>query len=194
MNIGIIPKVLETHKNQFEYSVDIRLINLFKNFFPKCKIDIINSHTKIDKSYKLIVISGGNNLIKFSNKKSDKIRYKLNNKIFKKALRIKIPIMGICYGAQYLALKYYSNFKKINHLKKHFIKLLNGKKILVNSFHTAAISNIGKNLISSGIAYDNTIEYFYHKKKKIFGIMWHPERFIKFRKKDRLIIKKFICN
>lgn len=194
MKIGIIPKILETNKNQFEYSVDMRLLDLFKSIFIKYKIHIINYHTKIDNSYKLVVISGGNDLLKFSKKKSDLIRHKFNNKILRMAMSISVPILGICYGAQYLALRYNSNFKKIKQSKKHLVKLSKEKKILVNSYHNFAITNVGKNLISTGIADDNTIEYFQHRKKKILGIMWHPERFVNFRKVDKAIIKKLICS
>jgi gamma-glutamyl-gamma-aminobutyrate hydrolase PuuD len=41
------------------------------------------------------------------------------------------------------------------------------------------------------IAGDNSIEAFFHKKLKIGGVIWHPERFKKFRNRDIKIIKKF---
>ena len=48
----------------------------------------------------------------------------------------------------------------------------------VNSYHNWGIrkDNLAKSLIP--VAYDknNNVEAFKHKKKKVFGIMWHPER------------------
>ena len=41
------------------------------------------------------------------------------------------------------------------------------------------------------MAGDNSIEAFCHKKLKIGGVIWHPERFKKFRNTDIKIIKKF---
>ena len=42
-----------------------------------------------------------------------------------------------------------------------------------------------------GIADDNTVEAFHAKNKKILGIMWHPERYDKFKYFDKKLIKNF---
>ena len=42
MKILIIPTVRETYKNQFEFSVDIKLINLVKKIFNNSSIEIFN--------------------------------------------------------------------------------------------------------------------------------------------------------
>ena len=44
------------------------------------------------------------------------------------------------------------------------------------------------------IAYtkDGSIEAFIHEKKRILGIMWHPERYNQIRKFDIKFIKKYI--
>ena len=41
---------------------------------------------------------------------------------------------------------------------------------------------------------DKSIEFFIHKKKKIIGIMWHPERFKKLKKLDEKIFKYNLWN
>ena len=39
---------------------------------------------------------------------------------------------------------------------------------------------------------DGSIEAFKHKRKKILGIMWHPERYKKIKKFDLDFIKKYL--
>ena len=81
MKIYIIPKIIETHKGQFEFSFEKKLIEFVKFIKPYKKIEILYSIKKITKN-SMIIISGGNNIQKFSNSKSDIIRSKLDNYYF----------------------------------------------------------------------------------------------------------------
>ena len=54
----------------------------------------------------------------------------------------------------------------------------------VNSYHNYSITNLGSSLSSLATAMDNTIEAFKHKKYKILGVMWHPERYDQIKKID----------
>ena len=61
------------------------------------------------------------------------------------------------------------------------------------SYHNYKIYNLGKNLNNEGIALnDSTCEFFKHKSKKMYGIMWHPEREKKFKTFDKKLIKDFL--
>ena len=46
MKILIVPTVREIYKNQFEYCVDIRLINFIKEIFKNSSIEIYNMSIK----------------------------------------------------------------------------------------------------------------------------------------------------
>ena len=193
MKIGIIPSVQEKYKNQFEYSCDIKLFKFLKTTFSKDSIELLTINHKVDKNYKLIVISGanGNDLIQFNSQKKNIIRKEIDDKFYKVSQKLNIPILGICHGAQYLAKKFSSTIIKKKHIGNHSVKFTNHKEpIIVNSFHTKVISRLGKKLISKAVAYDNTVEFFIHKDKKILGIMWHPERYKNFKKIDKNIVKK----
>ena len=61
MKILIIPTIREIYKNQFEYAVDINLINFFKKILKKSEVDIYYSSIKED--YDLVVLAGGNSSI-----------------------------------------------------------------------------------------------------------------------------------
>lgn len=192
MKILIVPTVREIYKNQFEYCVDLQLINLFKKIFRKAKIEIYNN--TLENNYNLIVLIGGNNSL--VEKKKDKIRSYINDKIYNFAIKRKIRILGICHGAQFLAKKSKLKLqKKKNHVGNHNVLFdINGLKFkkIVNSYHNDVIKiNKTKDVNVFGIAQDNTVEAFHIKNKKILGIMWHPERYTKIKKFDQKLIKEF---
>lgn len=195
MNILIIPKVYCRYKGQIEYSFEKRYYFFIKKVFPKAKIEIGMSKY-FTKKPDLIILTGGNNIVSFSKKEEDLERNKIDNFFFKFSRKHNLPIIGICHGAQFIAKKFKSQFQKSkNHLKDHYI-YLNKKKILVNSYHNIIITNVSNNLNVLAKAEDNTIEAFNNIKFKIAGIIWHPERFTKYKKEDINLIKKFYaaCN
>ena len=69
----------------------------------------------------------------------------------------------------------------------------NKKTLIVNSYHTRIITKLGKNLVPKAKAYDKSIELFAHKTKKIIGMVWHPERYKKFKKIDLQILRR-LCS
>ena len=196
MNILIIPKVYCRYKNQLEYSLEKNYFFFLKKIFTLSKIEIaIGKQFYIKPN--LIILTGGNNITLFSKKKEDLERNKIDNFFFKYAAKHKLPIFGICHGAHFIAQKFKCSFKKSNkHIKKHAIKTLDGKKRTVNSYHKITISSKPSNLKILAKAEDNTIEAFNNIKLKIAGIVWHPERFKKFKNIDIKIIKDFYaaCN
>lgn len=136
-----------------------------------------------------IILSGGGDP-----KKVDE-RYILEKKLLNFAYKNKMPLLGICRGAQRINIHFKGKLKKVkNHVKtKHFISgpsLTKNQK--VNSFHDFGFNNImlGKNLKMLASSNDGLVEYFKHINKLIYGIMWHPERNKKIKKFDREIIKK----
>ena len=143
-------------------------------------------------------------------------RTKFEMKICKICIENNIPILGICGGEQLLNvscggtliqdIKKKKNIK-INHEQKNprnqtshtvdiiknsmLYKIINKKKILVNSAHHQAVEKLGKKLVVSGTARDGVIESIEHDEHKwCMGIQWHPEFLI--TQSDKLIIKNFI--
>ena len=157
------------------------IINYKKNF-PKNKI-------------KLVILPGGNDL--YSKDKISKIRLKVEFKIIRYALKNDIPILGICRGMQVLNLFFKGKQNKVyGHMRtKHkiyFEKKIFGKKIMnVNSFHNFGIplKKMSNKLSAVAFDKDKNVEIFKHKRKKILGIMWHPERNKTYNELN-LIIKK----
>lgn len=196
VNIGIIPTIKETYKNQYEFSIDIKIFNFLKKIFKKYKSHIIIENNDI-KNIDLVIFCGGNDLKIFNKSKRNKIRHKIDIKILKVCLKNKIKILGICYGSQVIANYFNSKLvRKKKHIRAHTIKFINGYKIKkkVNSFHNYAISKLGDQLTPIAIANDMTYEAYIHKKKNILGLMWHPERYRNIQKIDIKLIKNYLCN
>ena len=187
--ICVIPSIKSYYKNQFEVSIDLKLINFLKKFY-KTKVKVITEISKLNKNCDLLVISGGNTLYKISKKKQNLIRSKFDNFYFKEAIKKKISILGIWYGAQFIASHYNSRIQLVkNHVGEHTI-IYKNKKYLVNSFHEYGITKLGKKLKQTTQAFDATVESFSYRNKKIIGVMWHPERYKNIKNLDRLILKK----
>ena len=174
-------------------NLDVRLTSLiFKlGYIP---VLVPTNSIKVHKYIKQIspngiILSGGGDP-----KKVDE-RYILEKKLLNFAYKNKMPLLGICRGAQRINIHFKGKLKKVkNHVKtKHFISgpsLTKNQK--VNSFHDFGFNNImlGKNLKMLASSNDGLVEYFKHINKLIYGIMWHPERNKKIKKFDREIIKK----
>lgn len=185
-NLG---KFKETRDN-----VDIRLIK-FVEKIGLLPILISNNIKNVDLFLKKlnpngIVLSGGGDIKKKDN------RYILEKKLIKYSINKNIPLVGICRGAQQINSFFGGKQKKIkNHVRKnHKINFKNNifKDIQRNSFHDYGFNEnlISKNLKILGMSNDNIVEYFVHKENKIYGIMWHPERYKIPKKFDKKIFKK----
>ncbi len=197
-NILIIPKVENKHDENY-LCVDNNWLVFLNKVFKKYNLEIAPF---ISRKPDLIILSGGNELIRKNSNKSDRYRNYLNSKFLKYGIKNKIKVIGICLGAQFIAKKFSSNIERVNnHVGKH--KIFYEKKLLkknfpitdtVNSFHNFSIINLGKNLVCLASAKDKTIELFAHKKFKLIGVMWHPERFKKLRKLDLKIFLENLWN
>ena len=191
MKIGIIPTIREVYNNQFELSVDFKLFLFLKKIYKKSEFKILNDKkvSKID----LLCISGGND----TNDKSKKsnIRRELDVFHYNNAKKKKIPILGICHGAQFIAKKENCTvvFKK-QKIKPHkvFSDKIKSLNIKVNSYHNLVIKKLSNKC--ELLAYDknNYIECFKVKNCKILGMIWHPERYKNFKKVDLDLIKSFL--
>ena len=193
MNILLIPRVeINKQRNETNYTLDIRLIKFLNTCFKTNNVFINELNLKNKIKIDLIVISGGNNLI--NKNKNDKLRLKISRKIIKFGLSKRIPILGICYGAQLISIMFGCKLSKVaGHVGiNHYIYDKKSKR-LVNSYHDYSIKlNNSKKIKTLFTDKKKNIEAF-SKGKKVLGIMWHPERYNKLKKKDIQMVKN-LCN
>ena len=197
MKIGIIPRI-RIIRNAAEYCVEKKLIFFLRKIYKNCSITVLDDSRK-NLKLNMLIISGGNDLTKFSKTKDNFIKEKITKFYLNSAIKKKITVVGICYGAQFIAKYFNSKLAKTKkHVGNHPLKFesvpfnLKLKKISnTNSFHNCLIKKTGRKLITLAKAMDNSIEAFKHSKFKIYGIMWHPERNKKIKDFDIKYFKRF---
>jgi N5-(cytidine 5'-diphosphoramidyl)-L-glutamine hydrolase len=147
-----------------------------------------------------ILFSGGNNLGSITNNEVDLIRDRIESKILSIAIKEKIPVLGICRGMQMIANYFSATICKIkNHAGcNHAVKIIDntlykdyfGGSVVVNSYHNYGILDVSDQLLIAAKSQDDSIEAVQHKKFKIYGQMWHPEREKPFDERQLNLIKK----
>ena len=173
--LGFIPLILPININPNEY---------FKHF-------------KIDG----LLLSGGNDTYSKSNNELSKKRDEFEFSIINYSLNNSLPILGVCRGMLLINEFFNGDIEKINNhvavnhcvtssSKSKYHTLIKSIKN-VNSFHNYSINKLGDDLTISAVDNFENIEAIEHKKHKIFGQMWHPERKSSFEKEQNELIKYF---
>ena len=184
LKIGITSNIKEYYKGYIDF-----IDHYWLNYFEKKNINYYLVPNKKKLSQKkieeinLLIIPGGNDVSNSLN--TSKIRNIIETNLIKICFKKKIPILGICRGAQLLNKSFGGKIKKVKkHMRtRHNISFVNKeivkKKLLnVNSFHNDGIkkNDLSKAFKMLASDMDDNVEMFISKDKKMIGTMWHPER------------------
>mgnify|MGYP001211471695 FL=1 len=197
MNILITSNFKKYYRTYIDF-VDHYWINYFEKrnyvFYQlpnskKISNKILGTINNID----LIILPGGNDV--FEKDKYSNVRMEIEKNTIFFGLKKNIPILGVCRGMQIINNFFDGKIHRINgHMKKkHNIymktNIFGKSKFIVNSYHNYGIKHISKSKKFNTLATDknNNIEMFKHKKKEIYGVMWHPERTNNFSMLDKII-------
>ena len=159
----------------------VRELNIYCEIYPFNKIDFdVNS-------YKAIILSGS----PFSVRSKDALHIDL------KKFKGKIPILGVCYGAQYLA--HFSGGKVVSSNKREYgrakLNFIDCNSILFHGIdantqvwmsHSDTVEHLpnGAKLIASTSDVENAA--FEIERELVFGIQFHPEVYHTTKGKDLL--------
>ncbi|MEW6044556.1 MAG: gamma-glutamyl-gamma-aminobutyrate hydrolase family protein [Thermoproteota archaeon] len=106
----------------------------------------------------------------------------LNSKIINHAIAEKKPLLGICYGAEILALTVGGTIRKMNSAQKgnSTVMVVNENPLCsgilqVYQSHNFEISHLGKSLIQLGSSDACKYEVIQYRDSRIFGTQFHPE-------------------
>ena len=136
-----------------------------------------------------------NSFILSGRRKNDSKTNALNSKIINHAISNKKSLLGICYGAEMLALTLGGTIKKMNILHKgnEEVEVITKNalcegKISVFESHHFEISKLNGSLMNLGRSKICNNEIIYLENSKIFGTQFHPEMSTDGKK----LIKKFL--
>jgi GMP synthase (glutamine-hydrolysing) len=141
------------------------------------KFSEIMNDNDINLSYDKVILSG--------RKKNSKECNATNSRIIKDCFLNDIAILGICYGAEIIALTLGGTIYRMNSYIQGTIavkvlkssSLIPDKKLIrVYESHRYCISKLPEGFDSLASSQFCKHEVFLHKKKKIFGTQFHPEK------------------
>ena len=200
MHIAISSNLKKYYKGYIDF-IDHYWLNFFES--QKIEYSLIPNKpylskkkiSKLNKKIDLLILTGGSDV---QGKKIDTIiRNKIEKNLIKICIDKKIPILGICRGAQLINIFFGGKLSKARgHMRsRHNVwikesEITSLKALNVNSFHNSLISRKDLTSKANEIAFDSkkNVEMFYIKKRcKILGIMWHPER-----EQNKKFLKKII--
>ena len=123
----------------------------------------------------------------------------------KEIFSFNIPVLGICYGMQLIAIAFGGRVKKVSKREYGDTTILITKNCSINpnSWHVDTSHNVwmshGDSLSNLPVQFDSFIKStnnnyvgIANETKKIFGLQFHPEVF--HTKDGKLIIQKFLIN
>lgn len=197
-------------------------------FFESFGMDIIpvlSSSGNVYKYFKRldiggIILTGGNDITpefrgakpsRYINSPSPERDFQ-ESRLLGIAVKLKIPVLGICRGMQFINCYFGGTliddiklFEKNagEHIgKSHLVsivdkscqELFGRNEIRVNSYHHQGMKakEVGQGLKVWAIGKDDIVEAIFHEKYPIAGIQWHPERKGCARNVNELLLRSFV--
>lgn len=126
-------------------------------------------------SYEKVILSG--------RQKNKKQINAANSKISKICFNDEIPLLGICYGAEIIALTFGGSIRKSEYIQglnkisiEKPIRLLKEAYYDVYESHSYVISHLPEDFVCIASSATSKFEILCHSSKKIFGTQFHPEK------------------
>lgn len=175
-----------------------------------------------DLAYQGVVVTGGHDIdpVLYAAEpevapRYDRARDALETRIIEKALARRLPLLGICRGAQ--LLNAYRGGSLVQDLRPYRTKTSHRRTLLplktlqlvpgseleslfgsgscrVNSLHNQAIDRVGDNLVVTGRDLDGIVQAVEDPAYGfLVGVQWHPE-FLLFMRRQRSLFKALITH
>lgn len=155
--------------------------------YTKNLIDFLNNEKiSFDKQTPKILdlksLDNYNSFILSGRRKNEKKTNEINSKIINHAIQNNKKLLGICYGAEILALTLGGTIRKISSPQKGTEKIniqsenpISNDNLQVFESHEFEISKLPDILIAVGNSKNCKFEIIQYNKKPIFGTQFHPE-------------------
>ena len=171
MKVGITPRFEQSPYGEFWYSFEKSILSGVIEAFDFSSLSLLSPEIHVDfDSLDLLIFSGG------ATPGTNKSRDDFEAMLFLEGIRRKLPMIGICRGAQLFAVLTGSSLKKISG-HTNIVRQTNGERNFGPCFHEWAIDSLSKEwkILSKDLR-DDSIELFCHEKLPILGVLAHPER------------------
>lgn len=196
--------IVDDNTKEQRDALDVRWADLFREL-NYCPVLLSSGYPFIRYFNTLeidgVILSGGNDLDILTKNDLSKKRDTLETEIIKYCLKNNVPLFGVCRGMQMIAHYFRAGFRRVdNHANvqhriiaskdsRYYPQL---KRITsVNSFHEWSVDTLASEFLVSVRSEDGVIEAFEHKKYKLWGQMWHPEREEFFNKHQLALLRLF---
>lgn len=164
----------------------IREINVYSEIYPYNKIP------KIDESVKGIILSGSPCSVNDENAPFPQLDI----------LNLKVPLLGLCYGAQWLAKNFGGEVKASDHREygRSPLSQHNGSAIFKNvkqnsvvwMSHGDTIMKLPNNFEPHATTENGILAAFKINEKQVYGLQFHPE--VTHSEEGQNIIKNFVVD
>ena len=131
-------------------------------------------------SYDRVILSG--------RRKNDREINFVNSRIIRQCFKYNTPLLGICYGAEILALTLGGTIRKMTRPVQDTISITvsksnsllsvnrGDKTLFVYESHRYCVAKLPEGFESLASSSECEHEIFSHKEKKMFGTQFHPEK------------------
>ena len=151
------------------------LLNSIKNLNIDFEHHVFSNISSLNlDNYSSIILSG--------RRKNDSQMNIINSKLVKHSLEKDKPLLGICYGAEILALTLGGTIKKMSTSRHglHEIEITENNPICsgkIQGFesHSYMVSKLNSSFTQIASSADCKFEIFQYDSKNIFGTQFHPE-------------------
>jgi len=169
------------------------------SIYTKQLIDFLNKkNISFEKQspqlFNLDLLSNYDSFILSGRRKNEKKINEINSKIITHCIKNDNKLLGICYGAEILALTLGGTIRKTKYLQKgnESIQILKNNSICSNTLdvfesHNFEISKLPSVFVPLAQSKNCKYEMIQYKKKPIFGTQFHPEM----SKDGNKLIEKF---
>ena len=150
------------------------------NYVTIKSLDLTDNDSGNNFSYDRVILSG--------RRKNDREINFVNSRIIRQCFKYNTPLLGICYGAEILALTLGGTIRKMTRPVQDTISITvsksnsllsvnrGDKTLFVYESHRYCVAKLPEGFESLASSSECEHEIFLHKEKKMFGTQFHPEK------------------
>lgn len=140
-----------------------------------------------------VLLTGGNSLARYGGDAPE--RDAVENRLLDHAIALDLPALGVCRGMQMILDRAGLVLHPVKgHVAAEQEIEIEGIRTRVNSYHDWGTHQSNDQLAVWARSTDGMIKAVRHNQHRLWGIMWHPERFQPFRAEDIALLRRIFIS